>query len=186
MRDSSRRSRVRVSLALLVGAVLVGLDASSGAQAAGGKARMTLFAVATRAQFMNHADDRMRGMSTNPFNVNTKALVIVTQGKEKGNGPFPGDDILYSFNLYKDNEHKQRAGRAMFTCYFNFVKHAICDSYFELKDGVLLASGSVVFNAKRFTLGVSGGTSRYLGASGQVAAMPAANNAQRLAVVLVR
>src|SRR6185503_7198375 len=126
-----------------------------------------------------HADDRLRGMSTNPFNVNTRALVITAKGQEKGNGPFPGDDILYSFKLYSDPKLEKRTGSAMFTCYYTFVKRATCDSYFELDGGLVLASGRVVFNGTRFTLGVSGGTGKYLGTLGEVRASPAAATSAR-------
>ena len=83
-------------LVFLVGAVLVGAAVGGSARAAAAPQKQTLYAVATTAQFMNHADDRLRGMSTNPFNVTAKGIVIVAKGKEKGNGPFPGDNILYS------------------------------------------------------------------------------------------
>ena len=44
----------------------------------------------------------------------------------------------------------------------------------------MLASGQVVFNGKRFVLSVTGGTSKYLGALGEVGAVPAAKNSERL------
>ncbi len=107
--------------------------------------------------------------------------MIITKGKEKDNGPFPGDDVLYSFKLYSNAAATQKSvGSAMFTCYYDFVKHAICDAYFELHDGVLLASGGVEFNSKKFPLSVGGGDGKYLGATGQVEAAVAADNAQRL------
>ena len=130
-------------------------------------------------QFMNHADDRLRGMSTNPFNQKADAVIIEAGGKQKGNGPFPGDDVLYTFKLFADAKRTKAAGMATFTCYFQFVKRATCDSYFDLAKGVLLASGEVRFAANRFTLGVTGGTSRYFGALGQMNSVPATGNAQR-------
>ena len=78
-------------------------------------------------------------------------MIVNANGKEKGNGPFPGDDILYSFKLYSDPKLDKPAGSAMFTCYYTFAKRATCDSYFELDGGVLLASGQVVFDGTRFT-----------------------------------
>lgn len=164
-----------------MGSLLVlGLLAAGPAGAASGKREFTVYAVPSTAQFMNHADDRVRGMSTNPFNVKSPGIVIFTKGKEKGNGPFPGDDVLYTFKLYTEANRATRAGSAIFTCYYNFVKHATCDSYFDLKDGLVLAAGPVTFNSSRFTLSVTGGTSRYFGALGEVIATPAANKAQRL------
>jgi hypothetical protein len=185
VRDANGHSRVAFGVALLVGVALLGGRVASGsAGAATSHQKLTLYAVATTAQFMNHADDRIRGMSNNPFSPDAQALVIVAKGQEKGNGPFPGDDVLYSFKLYANMDRKQSAGSAIFTCYYDFFKRATCDAYFELRSGIMLASGPVVFNSTRFTLAVTGGTGRYLGAGGEVLATPAANKAQRLAFVL--
>ena len=168
-----------------LGAVLFAGLILGSAQAAPTAQKLIVYAVPTTAQFMNHADDRLRGMSTNPFNVNAQAFVIVAKGNEKKYGPFPGDDILYSFKLYADPKLNKRAGSAMFTCYHHFAKRATCESYFDLDSGLVLASGQVVFNGKRFTLGVTGGTGRYLGALGEVRASPAAKNAERLELRLI-
>jgi hypothetical protein len=164
--------------------VTIGPGLRSGA---GGQQRVRVFAEPTTAQFMNHADDRVRGMSTNPFNVSKKALdlVIITNGKEKGNGPFPGDDILYTFKLYSGKDKSRRAGSAIFTCYYNFAKHAICDSYFDFGDGLVLASGPVVFDSTRFTLSVAGGTGKYAQARGAVTATPATKTLERFALRLL-
>jgi hypothetical protein len=141
--------------------------------------KLTLYAVPATVQFMNHADDRLRGMSTNPFNLKAEAVIIGANGKEKGNGPFPGDDILYAFKLFGDAKRTKPVGTAMFTCYYGFAKRATCESYFDLAKGLLLASGQVPFGAAHFTLGVTGGTRAYFGALGQLDSVPAAGNAQR-------
>ena len=169
---------------LLVGSALACALAVGPAQAAKTRAVTTVYAVPTTTQFMNHADDRLRGMATNPFNLKAESVILNSNGKEKGNGPFPGDDILYSFKLYKDPKLTKPAGSAMFTCYYTFAKKATCDSYFELAGSVLLASGQVVFDGTRFVLGVTGGTDRYLGALGEVSATPAAKSAERLVLAL--
>jgi hypothetical protein len=166
---------------LLVGALLAAVAAGSARAAQ----MTTLYAVPTTAQFMNHADDRLRGMATNPFNLKAEVVIVNANGKEKGNGPFPGDDILYSFKLYKSAKLDKPAGSAMFTCYYTFAKKATCDSYFELTGGVVLASGQVVFDGTRFILSVTGGTDKYIGALGEVKATPAAKNAERLQLQLV-
>jgi hypothetical protein len=106
-------------------------------------------------------------------------VILNANGKEKGKGPFPGDDILYAFKLFADAKRAEPIGTAMFTCYYTFVKRATCDSYFDLAKGLVLASGQVRFGATHFTLGVTGGTHAYLGALGQVDSVPAAGNAQR-------
>jgi hypothetical protein len=161
-----------------------GLIGASAVRAADAKKNLTVYAIPTTVQFMNHADDRLRGMSTNPFN-QAKAIVITAGSNEKADGPFPGDDILYSFRLYTSPAQKQQVGAAVFTCYDDFLKHAICNAYFDLDAGVVLASGSVAFNNPHFTLGVTGGTRTYLGALGQVNSVPARKNAQRFDLALI-
>lgn len=141
--------------------------------------KLRVFAVPTTVQFMNHADDRLRGMSTNPFNLKAETVILGKNGKEKGNGPFPGDDILYAFKLYADAKHSVPTGTAMFTCYYAFAKTATCDAYFDLAKGLLLASGQVPFGGTHFALGITGGTQAYFGALGQVGSVPAAGNTQR-------
>jgi hypothetical protein len=169
---------IRLSLAavtLLVGVVPVA-TASGSARAT---EKLTVYAVPSTVQFMNHADDRLRGMSANPFNLKAQAVIFNANGKEKGNGPFPGDDILYAFKLFSDAKGTQPTGTAIFTCYYGFGKVATCDSYFDLAKGLVLASGQVPFGKTHFTLGVTGGTKTYLGALGQLNAVPSAKNAQR-------
>ena len=141
--------------------------------------KLTVYAVPATVQFMNHADDRLRGMSANPFNLKAQAVIFDDKGKEKVDGPFPGDDILYAFKLFADVKRTRPTGTAIFTCYYGFKKRATCDSYFDLDKGLLLASGQVRFGETHFTLGVTGGTHAYLGALGQLNSAPAAKNAQR-------
>jgi hypothetical protein len=167
---------------MLVGAVVLLATAFSVAGASGSTRatqKLTVYAVPATVQFMNHADDRLRGMSANPFNLKAQAVIFNDNGKEKGNGPFPGDDILYAFKLFADAGQTQPTGTAIFTCYYGFGKRATCDSYFDLAKGLLLASGQVPFGKTHFSLGVTGGTHAYLGALGQLNAVPAAKNAQR-------
>jgi hypothetical protein len=145
--------------------------------AASAKARnLTLHSVAQTAQFINHADDRLRGMGTNPFNVKTQNLVIVTKGTEKEDGPFPGDDVLYTRKLFATAAHDKSAGSAVYTCYYTFQKRAVCHAYFALDGGLVLASGSVPYNSSRYTLSVTGGTGAYLGVHGSVRATPGKNS----------
>jgi hypothetical protein len=174
-----------VRIAVVVGVVLLTGIALGSARAAAPKRTQTIYAVATTAQFMNHADDRLRGMSTNPFNLKAESVILNANGKEKGHGPFPGDDVLYSFKLYRDPKLAKSIGSAMFTCYYEFAKRATCDSYFDLAGGLVLASGQIAFDGTRFALGVTGGTDKYLGTLGEIRASPAAKNAERLDVRLV-
>jgi hypothetical protein len=170
------------SLRLLLAAVALlaaALPAATASASARATQKLTVYAVPATVQFMNHADDRLRGMSSNPFNLKAQALIFNANGKEKGNGPFPGDDILYAFKLFADAKRTQPTGTAIFTCYYGYAKTATCDSYFDLAKGLLLASGEVPFGHTHFALGVTGGTHAYLGALGQLSAEPAAKNVQR-------
>ena len=173
----SKTSTRCVFAAIVLLAAAFPVAAASGASRASQK--LTVYAVPTTVQFMNHADDRLRGMATNPFNLKSETKILNANGKEKGIGPFPGDDILYAFKLFADAKRTKPIGTAMFTCYYEFAKRATCDSYFDLARGLVLASGQVLFGATHFTLGVTGGTHAYFGALGQVDSAPAAGVAQR-------
>jgi hypothetical protein len=141
---------------------------------------LTIYARATQAQFEDHSDDRTRGFAQNPFNADTKSLAPLTKEKEKGSGPFPGDNALYKFKLYSDAALRKNIGSAVYSCTFNFGHQAICEADFELRSGALLASGPVDFYASTFMLAVNGGTGHYLGARGQVASAPTVKDAHRL------
>jgi hypothetical protein len=170
------------SIRLLAGAgvlVAVALSAAGASGSTRATQTVTVYAVPSTVQFMNHADDRLRGMSANPFKIKAQAVIFNDNGNEKKGGPFPGDDILYAFKLFSDAGRTQSAGAALFTCYYGFGKRATCDSYFDLAQGLVLASGQVKFGQTHFTLAVSGGTKTYLGALGQLTSAPAARNAQR-------
>jgi hypothetical protein len=174
-----RATSIRLLLAA-VALLATALPAATAAGSAHATTKLTVYAFPSTVQFMNHADDRLRGMSANPFDLKAQAVIFNANGKEKGNGPFPGDDILYAFKLFSDANRTQPTGTAIFTCYYGFGKVATCDSYFDLTQGLLLASGQVPFGKTHFTLGVTGGTHAYLGALGQLNAAPAAKNAQRI------
>jgi len=179
--------RPRVAVAAGVAVAVLGATAATGATTATAST-VTIYAAPVTIEFMNHADDRIRGMSANPFTPNEQALVLVANGTEKRNGPFPGDDVLYSFKLYSDPGLSQSAGTAMFTCYYLFAKRATCEAYFDLAKGLVVADGQIAFGSSKFTLGVSGGTKGYLGVRGSVTATPAAGHAalaQRLDIDIV-
>ena len=181
----TRARSLRLLLAT-VGLLATALPVASASESARTAQKLTVYAVPATVQFMNHADDRLRGMSSNPFDLKAQAVIFNDNGKEKGNGPFPGDDILYGFKLFSDVARTQPAGTAMFTCYYGFGKRATCDSYFDLSKGLLLASGQVPFGKTHFALGVTGGTNAYLGALGQMNSAPAAKNAQRFDLQVTR
>jgi hypothetical protein len=169
----------------LAAVILAALTAAGGAAAAQGTGQkaLTIYSQATLAQFINHQDDRQRALKNSPFTGDTGKFNTSTAG----NGPFPGDDTLYSFNLFTDQSLKNQIGSAVYTCHYNFAKHALCTVYYTLGKGTLLAAGPVDFTATSFTLALTGGTKTYIGANGQVVMTPVANakNVQKLAFVLL-
>ncbi len=144
-----------------------------------------MYTVATGVQFINTADDRARGARNNPLDADTNKLR--PKGPENGTGPFPGDVAVYSFDIYTSAAIKKIAGTASYTCYFNYGKHALCVAYYELRggSGTVVASGPVDFNRAGFELVVTGGTKKYLGARGELKAVAAARNSQRIDLVLL-
>ena len=168
----------------LVAMCAVGFGSSSAGVAATGQER-TVYSVASAVQFLNSADDLARGKVNNPFNSATNKL------KPKGPGgsgqTLPGDVALFSFKLYANAALTKGAGTATYTCYFNTAKRALCQAYYEFNGGggTLVSAGPVDFNKSGFSMVVTGGTKSYLGARGEVTAVPAAQNAQRVALLLL-
>jgi hypothetical protein len=171
------------AVSLILGAGLLAVAAASSARAAS-QTTLTVYAVPTSAHFMDHADDRQRGIGNNPFNVDTKALEPLTKKKEEAaGGPFPGDQATYQFKLFGNPSLTKSIGTATIYCTYNFNQKAECDALFTLKSGALFASGPIDFNSKTFELAVTGGTLKYMTASGQVSVAPA-KKSQRLDFVL--
>jgi hypothetical protein len=168
-------------LVSVVAALLVpGVTSGSGGAAKAGL-ELTLFSVVAQEQFLNHVDDRQRGYGSNSFG-NFKAPTATT--KESNGGPFPGDQALFQFNLYSGAGLKKLAGSADFTCSYSFKRNGFCDAVYQLSDGTLLATGTIDFEAKTFSLVISGGTGKYRARTGQLVATPAARLSQRLAIAL--
>ena len=104
--NSSPRATLTALLALacVVGAAFCATDVtSSRAAAAKSPQKFTLYAVTEVEQFLDHSDDRTRGKGNNPFG-NFKDSKTVT--KEAGNGPFAGDNAVFSFKLYTNPDRK--------------------------------------------------------------------------------
>jgi hypothetical protein len=75
----------------------------------------------------------------------------------------------------------------VYTCYFNYDRHALCQAYYKFPDGsTVVASGPIDFNSSKFTIVVSGGTKSYVGARGQAKVVPAAHGAQRIDFELIK
>jgi hypothetical protein len=128
---------------------------------------LTVYSVATGLQYINSADDSARGHVNNPLNSTANKLAPTSSGG--GDGPFAGDIAVYSVDLYSDSTLKRHAGSGVYTCYFNYDQHALCQAYYKPSaGGTLVASGPVDFKTSGFTIVITGGTNTYLGARGEV------------------
>ena len=174
----ARRGFLVAVLALVFASVFV---AGAGAN---GRRVLTVYSVATGLQYINSADDSVRGHVNNPLNSTQNRLA--PKGTSSGKGPFAGDIALYALKLYSNPTLKRSAGSAVYTCYFNYDRHALCQAYYKLTTGsTLVASGPVDFNASGFTIVVTGGTNKYLGVRGEAKAAAAPRNAQRIDFELI-
>jgi hypothetical protein len=151
--------------------------AAVAAGAANATHSLTIYAVSTKGQYANHADDRARGVLDNPFNADENKL------PDNGKGTRAGDNALISFKLYSDPSFKKQIGSGTYSCTFTTAKVALCEADFELSNGGMSASGPTNWDATTFTLAVSGGTGKYLGARGQVSSAPVGKG-HRLTFVL--
>jgi hypothetical protein len=180
------QARALAAAAVVLGAcgavALLAPGVAAGSAGAGRSARgLTLYSVATQEQFLNHADDRQRGTGNNPFG-NFKAPTATT--REHNKGPFPGDQALFQFKVFSGPDLKKLAGTAVFTCNYNFNRHGFCDATYELTGGTLVGAGALDFNAKNFSLVITGGTGKFRALTGNLVASPAARGAQRLVIAL--
>ncbi len=145
---------------------------------------LTIYSVATGLQYINTADDRARGKINNPLGSVANKLAPKSSGS--GNGPFAGDVAIYALDLYSNATLKQRAGSAVYTCYFNYDRRAFCQAYYTLTAGsTLVASGPINFNASGFTIVVTGGTKKYIGVRGEAKVGAAPRHAQRIDFELI-
>jgi hypothetical protein len=162
----------------VVGVLLAACVSVAPAGAAPAGRQFTVYSLAEQEQYVNNQDDRTRGKGNNPFgNYRDNAPIA----SKDANGPFPGDEAVFDFDLYGNAALTKRIGSATFTCQYNFAKNADCDVAFDLKGkGTLIATGAFNFEAKRFTLGLTGGYGSYVAAKGVVAETPSAHHAQKL------
>jgi hypothetical protein len=182
MSVTSRPRAASLFVLLAVTAIVGAVTGGSAKAAATGQRSFVLYSVTKTEQFLDHSDDRARGKGNNPFG-NFKESKAVT--KEAGNGPFPGDNAVFAFGLYSASNLKTSIGSAIFTCTYNFNKHAFCDASYDLNGGVLLGAGAFDFNAGSFSVVITGGTGKYDSATGEISATtPSAKHAQRLVFVV--
>jgi hypothetical protein len=179
-RDRGRQAAV----AALAVAGLVCVSVSAAAAGATTSRVVTVYSVATGLQYINTGDDRARGKANNPLDGSANKLWPKSAGG--GAGPFAGDVAVYAVKLYSTPTLKRPAGSGVYTCYFNYDRHALCKAYYKFTaGGTLVASGPVDFNSSGFTIVVTGGTTKYLGARGEAKVAAAPRHAQRIDFKLI-
>ena len=158
-------------------AASLAVPAASAGHAAGDSARaraFTFYARPTRAQFINHADDRERGDIQSPFQDDTLPTPPSANSGKKG--ARAGDKALFSFKVYADAKLKRLVGSAVYTCTFNFAQAAICSADFQLTGGSMFATGPAQLDISNIELPVTTGTGRFAGARGQFTSTPAGSS----------
>lgn len=179
------RSRFTLAMLASTGCVTAAAFLLSGVAAAAPAARATaqpktliLYATAEQEQYVDNSDSLSRGQGNNPFG-NYKDLEPLAN--KNATGPFPGDEALYSFNLFTGPSLTKRAGSAIFTCQYNFNKNAYCDATFHMNNGgTLIASGAFNFSAPKFSLAITGSYGAYVNKRGSMTDVPNPNHAQKL------
>jgi hypothetical protein len=162
------RRSVPVGLATLaVAAVIVPV-----ATAATKERSLVFYGKPARAQFVNRADDRQRGLRLNPFNADLLPPPPKANSGKKGGRA--GDNAFFAFKVYSDPNLTRFVGTAIYSCTFNFNHEAICEADFELGGGSMFAMGPAQLdtNFSGVVLPVTGGTGRYAGAHGQLTSTP--------------
>jgi hypothetical protein len=144
----------------------------------------TLYSLVTEEQFIDNGDDEARGYAENPFEIHDSGLQA-SEDEDK-NGPYPGDEAVFLFNVYSDHSLKKKVGWATYTCQYSFNRNAFCDAAYELDGGTMTGAGSFSFNAPTFEMAITGGTGSYASSSGELEATPSGKSAQRLVLSVVK
>jgi hypothetical protein len=127
---------------------------------------MTVYSKTEKQQFLNHQDDRQRGVTSSPFGHYGD---VTPTTKETQKGPFPGDEAYFQFGVYDSVAQTKKVGSGVLLCRYNFAKNAYCDAVYQFGNGnTLVAAGAFSFSATEFTLAIVGGTGTYSGATGDL------------------
>jgi hypothetical protein len=161
--------RLAAALATVASAVTMAVPA---AHATTQGRSLVFYAQPTRAQFINRADDRERGLKLNPFNADILPPPPKANTGKKGGRA--GDNALFAFRVYSDPSLTRLVGTAIYSCTFNFAHEAICEADFEFSHGSMIAMGPAQLDSTftQIVLPVTGGTGRYAGAHGQLTSTP--------------
>jgi hypothetical protein len=169
-----RAGSVLAGLAIVSAAVWAPLTSAAthqSARAASSAGATTYYAKLSKKQYINNGGDRARGEGNNPFgNYVGVSLNIPVNADERTGGPYPGDFGEYQFTLYSNAAHTKSAGDAIFICQYGFSQSSICDIVLHLGASTITGKGVVNFEAKQFSLAVTGGTGAFRAAKGGITA----------------
>ena len=178
------RTGVAGLLGVVCALVVVGAAASAPKRVATPQT-ITVYSLPTHEAFVANADDELRGDVSNPFGTHISRKASGLANLDEKQGPFPGDEALFTFSVFKSSSLQVNAGSAVFTCQYYFDKNAFCDISLQLPGGTLIGAGAFNFSAPKFAIAITGGYGKYTGASGDLEATPSGKIAQRLVVSLV-
>jgi hypothetical protein len=131
--------------------------------------------------FVDNNDDESRGDVNNPWGaINTNAASIID---EHVNGPFPGDEAFFTFHI---KTQSGGTGLGFFMCQYYFARNGFCHATFQFGGGTIIAEGTFNFDAKTFTLAVTGGYGNYANEVGEVDAAHSNGQTQQLSFELYR
>jgi hypothetical protein len=137
----------------------------------------TLYPVATQEQYINDADDRLRGKGNNPFGNFKDTLPNIISGHP----PFVGDESIFKFDVFTDSSLKTSAGSATLTCRYYFKQSQFCDVLYQLNGGTIYGDGAFGYSADSFAIAVTGASGKYSGLTGIIQVTPGPSHSQRLA-----
>lgn len=131
--------------------------------------------------FIDNNDDEARGDVNNPWGaINDGAAAIID---EHVNGPFPGDEAFFTFHI---ESRSGGAGLGFFMCQYYFAHYGFCHATFQFGGGTFVAEGTFSFDAKTFTLAVTGGYGRFGDEVGEIDAARSNGQTQELSFELHR
>jgi hypothetical protein len=143
---------------------------------------LTTYSKPGQQAFADNNDDEARGDINSPFGTHNNSAAKIAN--EHSNGPFPGDQLVFSLNLYTNIGVTAKTGVSVYTCNYYFGKSAFCDASFQLSGGTVIAAGTFGVNAKTFALAITGGYGKYSDAKGEIAVAPSGKSSERLVLEL--
>ena len=134
-------------------------------------------------QFVKNTDGRARGLPRHSFEAFNTRLPVMS---DTGGGPLAGDEEVFRFALYSNQELDSKNGSETVTCFFEQARKAFCGASIQMRNGDdIAASGMLIRKSMKFNFAVTGGTGRYGGDEGALEEIPISHHALRLSFEFV-